>query len=137
MPRLSTKLKIALGYLLLTILLIAAIGYSYTEMRSLTRTDDYEHILSQRRRTTNEIINQLNRSEIIGQSLSIGQLGQYASYKEAMQKAGEAVDSLRRQLNDSLQLTRLDTVSSLFREKESKVSNISSLPSSVGRARGS
>ena len=30
MPRLSTKLKIALGYLLLTILLIAAIGYSYT-----------------------------------------------------------------------------------------------------------
>ena len=124
MPRLSTKLKIALGYLLLTILLIAAIGYSYTEMRSLTRTDDYEQILSQRRRTTNEIINQLNRSEIIGQSLSIGQLGQYASYKEAMQKAGEAVDSLRRQLNDSLQLTRLDTVSSLFREKERNMRNL-------------
>ena len=124
MPRLSTKLKIALGYLLLTILLIAAIGYSYTEMRLLTRTDDYEHILSQRRRTTNEIINQLNRSEIIGQSLSIGQLGQYASYKEAMQKAGEAVDSLRRQLNDSLQLTRLDTVSSLFREKERNMRNL-------------
>lgn len=118
MPRLSTQLKIALGYLLLTILLIATIGYSYTEMRSLTRTDDYEHILSQRRRTTNEITNQLNQAEIIGQSLSIGQLGQYASYKEAMQKAGEAVDSLRRQLNDSLQLTRLDTVSSLFREKK-------------------
>ena len=124
MPRLSTKLKIALGYLLLTILLIAAIGYSYTEMRSLTRTDDYEHILSQRRRTTNEIINQLNRSEIIGQSLSIGQLGQYTSYKEAMQKAGEAVDSLRHQLNDSLQLTRLDTVSSLFREKERNMRNL-------------
>ena len=124
MPRLSTKLKIALGYLLLTILLIAAIGYSYTEMRSLTRTDDYEQILSQRRRTTNEIINQLNQSEIIGQSLSIGQLGQYASYKEAMQKAGEAVDSLRRQLNDSLQLTRLDTVSSLFREKKRNMRNL-------------
>ena len=124
MPRLSTKLKIALGYLLLTILLIAAIGYSYTEMRSLTRTDDYEHILSQRRRTTNEIINQLNRSEIIGQSLSIGQLGQYAPYKEAMQKAGKAVDSLRHQLNDSLQLTRLDTVSSLLREKERNMRNL-------------
>ena len=124
MPRLSTKLKIALGYLLLTILLIAAIGYSYTEMRSLTRTDDYDQILSQRRRTTNEIINQLNRSEIIGQSLSIGQLGQYASYKEAMQKAGEAVNSLRRQLSDSLQLTRLDTVSSLFREKERNMRNL-------------
>lgn len=124
MPRLSTKLKIALGYLLLTILLIAAIGYSYTEMRSLTRTDDYEHILSQRRRTTNEIINQLNRSEIIGQSLSIGQLGQYAPYKEAMQKAGEAVDSLRHQLNDSLLLTRLDTVSSLLREKERNMRNL-------------
>lgn len=124
MLRLSTKLKIALGYLLSVILLIAAIGYIYTEMHSLTRTDDYDTILSQRRRTTNEIIKHLNNAEIIGQSLSIGQLGQYDSYKKAMMEAGEAIDSLRLQLKDSLQLTRLDTVSALLMEKEKNMRNL-------------
>ena len=124
MRPISTKLKIALGYLLLTILLIAAIGYIYTGMRSLTQTSDHDAILSQRRRTTNEIINQLNRTEIIGQSLSIGQLAPYTAYKEAMQKAAEAVDSLRVQLSNNLQLLRLDTVSSLLTEKERNMRNL-------------
>jgi len=124
MPRLSTQLKIALGYLLLTILLIATIGYIYTEMHSLTRADESDTILSQRRRTTNEITNQLNQAEIIGQSLSIGQLGQYSAYKEAMLSASKAVDSLRTQLSDSLQLARLDSVSSLLTEKERNMRNL-------------
>ena len=124
MPRLSTQLKIALGYLLLTILLIATIGYIYTEMHSLTRADESDTILSQRRRTTNEITNQLNQAEIIGQSLSIGQLSQYTAYKEAMMKAGEAIDSLRNQLKDSIQLARLDSVSSLLMEKEKNMRNL-------------
>ena len=124
MPHFSTQLKIALGYLLLTILLIATIGYIYTEMHSLTRADESDTILSQRRRTTNEITNQLNQAEIIGQSLSIGQLSQYTAYKEAMMKAGEAIDSLRNQLKDSIQLTRLDSVSSLLMEKEKNMRNL-------------
>ena len=124
MPHFSTQLKIALGYLLLTILLIATIGYIYTEMHSLTRADESDTILSQRRRTTNEITNQLNQAEIIGQSLSIGQLSQYTAYKEAMMKAGEAIDSLRNQLKDSIQLARLDSVSSLLIEKEKNMRNL-------------
>ena len=124
MPHFSTQLKIALGYLLLTILLIATIGYIYTEMHSLTRADESDTILSQRRRTTNEITNQLNQAEIIGQSLSIGQLSQYTAYKGAMMKAGEAIDSLRNQLKDSIQLTRLDSVSSLLMEKEKNMRNL-------------
>ena len=124
MPRLSTQLKIALGYLLLTILLIATIGYVYTGMHSLTRADDTDTILSHRRRTSNEITNQLNQAEIIGQSLSIGQLGQYTAYKEAMLRASDAVDSLRTLLSDNLQLLRLDTVSLLLAEKERNMRNL-------------
>jgi len=124
MRPISTKFKIAIGYLLLTILLITAIGYIYTGVRSLTETSDHDRLLSQRRRTTNEIINQLNQTEIIGQSLSIGQLKPYSDYKEAMQKASEAVDSLRAQLSDSLQLLRLDTVSSLLMAKERNMRNL-------------
>ena len=60
MFQLTTKRKITLGYLFSVILLIATIGYIYAEMHSLTHTDDYDTILSQRRRTTNEIIKHLN-----------------------------------------------------------------------------
>lgn len=124
MIHLSTKRKIALGYLFSVVLLIAAIGYIYTEMHSLTQTDDYASILSQRRRTTSEIIKHLNQAEIIGQSLSIGQLSQYDEYKKAMLKVGDTVDSLRSQLSDSIQLTRLDTVSALLLEKERNMRNL-------------
>lgn len=117
-PNRSTKLKVAFGYLLLTALLFVSIGYIYREMQSLTGPGDYEAILSERRHFTNRIISELYQAEVIGQSLSTGQLGQYRRYKTAMQQANEAVDSLRTLLTDSMQLARLDTVELLFMEKE-------------------
>ena len=70
MPRLSTQLKVASGYILLTLLLFASIQYINHEMKALTETDDNETILNLRRRVTNEIVGQLYQAEIIGQSLS-------------------------------------------------------------------
>ena len=90
MPRLSTQLKVASGYILLTLLLFASIQYINHEMQALTETDDNETILNLRRRVTNEIVGQLYQAEIIGQSLSAGQLGQYFRYKASMQKANAA-----------------------------------------------
>ena len=68
MPRLSTQLKVASGYILLTLLLFASIQYINHEMKALTETDDNETILNLRRRVTNEIVGQLYQAEIIGQS---------------------------------------------------------------------
>lgn len=95
LPNRSTKLKVAFGYILLTALLFISIGYIYQEMKSLTGTSDDEAILSQRRHVTNQIIGQLYQAEVIGQSLSTGQLGQYYRYKRAMKQANTALDSLR------------------------------------------
>lgn len=124
MPRLSTKLKVASGYILLTLLLFASINYINNEMKALTETDDNETILSLRRRATNEIVSQLYQAEIIGQSLSVGQLEQYARYKTAMQRATNAVDSLHNLLTDSMQLARLDTVAMLLLEQERNMRNL-------------
>lgn len=118
LPDRFTKLKVAFGYILLTALLFVSIGYIYQEMKSLTGTGDDEAILSQRRHVTNQIIGQLYQAEVIGQSLSTGQLGQYYRYQSAMKQANTALDSLRTLLNDSLQLARLDTVGMLLMEKE-------------------
>ena len=74
LPNRSTKLKVAFGYILLTALLFISIGYIYQEMKSLSGTGDDEAILSQRRHVTNQIIGQLYQAEVIGQSLSTGQI---------------------------------------------------------------
>ena len=124
MPRLSTQLKVASGYILLTLLLFASIQYINHEMQALTETDDNETILNLRRRVTNEIVGQLYQAEIIGQSLSAGQLGQYFRYKASMQKANAAVDSLRSLLTDSIQTLRLDTVEMFLTEKERNMRNL-------------
>ena len=124
LPNRSTKLKVAFGYILLTALLFISIGYIYQEMKSLTGTGDDEAILSQRRHVTNQIISQLYQAEVIGQSLSTGQLGQYYQYKSAMKQANTALDSLRSLLTDSTQLARLDTVGMLFMDKERNMRNL-------------
>lgn len=124
LPNRSTKLKVAFGYILLTALLFASIGYIFQEMQSLTGTGDDEAILSRRRHFTNRIIGQLYQAEVIGQSLSTGQLGQYRQYKTAMEQANIALDSLRNLLTDSVQMARLDTVSILFMEKERNMRNL-------------
>lgn len=124
LPNRSTKLKVASGYILLTALLFASIGYIFQEMQSLTGTGDDEAILSRRRHFTNRIIGQLYQAEVIGQSLSTGQLGQYRQYKTAMEQANIALDSLRNLLTDSVQMARLDTVSILFMEKERNMRNL-------------
>lgn len=123
-PNHFTKLKVAFGYLVLTALLFISIGYIYREMQSLTGRSDDETILSQRRHVTNQIISQLYQAEVIGQSLSTGQLGQYHRYKSAMKQANQAVDSLRTLLTDSMQLARLDTVEMLFLEKGRNMRNL-------------
>lgn len=124
LPNRSTKLKVAFGYILLTALLFASIGYIFQEMQSLTGTSDDEAILSRRRHVTNQIIGQLYQAEVIGQSLSTGQLGQYRQYKAAMKQANIALDSLRNLLTDSVQMARLDTVALLFMEKERNMRNL-------------
>lgn len=120
----STQLKVASGYILLTILLFVSVGYIFHEMKSLTGTTNDETILSQRRHMTNQIIGQLYEASIIGQSLSTGQLEEYFRYQRTMKQANQALDSLRGLLTDSLQLARLDTVRRLFIDKEVNMRNL-------------
>lgn len=113
----TTPVKAAFGYLLLTLLLIVSIRYIYNEMRTLTRVDSYEGVLMQQRQVTNRVANKLYQAEIIGQSLSVGSLQEYNSYRALMRQVTQEVDSLRPLLTDSMQLLRLDSVQLLLRQK--------------------
>lgn len=114
----STSTKIAFGYILLICLLFGAIGYIHQQMTLLTTPTGPEETISNRRKTTHQIVTQLYEAEIIGQTLRIGRLNEYPKYKRAMKEASALIDSLQQLLTDTLQQMRLDTVRSLLRNKE-------------------
>lgn len=115
---LSTSTKIAFGYIILIGLLFGAIGYIYQQMELLTTPTGLEESISNRRRTTHQIISELYKAEIIGQTLRGGQFHEYPVYKKAMKTASASIDSLQAMLTDTLQQARLDTVRILLRNKE-------------------
>ena len=114
----STSTKIAFGYILLICLLFGAIGYIHQQMTLLTTPTGLEETISNRRKTTHQIVTQLYEAEIIGQTLRIGRLNEYPKYKRAMKEASALIDSLQQLLTDTLQQMRMDTVRSLLRNKE-------------------
>lgn len=114
----STSTKIAFGYILLICLLFGDIGYIHQQMTLLTTPTGLEETISNRRKTTHQIVTQLYEAEIIGQTLRIGRLNEYPKYKRAMKEASALIDSLQQLLTDTLQQMRLDTVRSLLRNKE-------------------
>lgn len=115
---LSTSTKIAFGYIILIGLLFGAIGYIYQQMELLAAPSELEESISNRRHTTHQIISELYKAEIIGQTLRGGQFNEYPAYKKAMKTAGASIDSLQAMLTDTLQQARLDTVRILLRNKE-------------------
>lgn len=117
----STKIKVACGYVLLTLLLFFSIQYIYRKMRVLTSENPYEQILTRQRHVTNQIILNLYQAEIISQSFGTGQLDAYGSYRLSMQKAVVFLDTLRAVINDKHQLARLDSIQILIKYKENNV----------------
>ena len=94
----STSTKIAFGYILLICLLFGAIGYIHQQMTLLTTPTGLEETISNRRKTTHQIVTQLYEAEIIGQTLRIGRLNEYPKYKRAMKEASALIDSLQQLL---------------------------------------
>lgn len=113
----STSSKIAFGYILITVLLIGAAGYIYKQMALLTEPTGLEDNIYSRRRTTHNIISKLYETEIIGQSLRIGQSNDYYKYTKAMKEVHMSIDTLRTLLTDTIQQARLDTVQILLNNK--------------------
>lgn len=114
---LSTKAKLAFGYIILICVLLGAIGYIYKQMLLLTESTGLEESIYSRRRTTHNIISGLYETEVISQALRSGSNIEYIHYSQAMKKVYMSIDTLQMQLTDTLQQARLDTVRSLLRDK--------------------
>lgn len=122
--RLSTSVKVASGYLLLILLLIVSVSYIHQQMKQLSLNNGTEQLQSERQHLTHRIVSELYAAEVIGQTLSAGQPQNYWSYRKAMKKAHNTIDSLRTLLKDSVQQLRLDTVRILLQRKESNTRHL-------------
>lgn len=117
MKSLSIRQKAAVGYLLLIVLLVAAVYFINHALSELTGSGEAEAQLNRRQRMTNSVVSRLYSAEIIGQAVSAGQTDAFPDYVEAMMQAAVAVDSLRPLMADRMQLARLDSVCALLEEK--------------------
>mgnify|MGYP005782435433 FL=1 len=117
-PFRSVKTKIAAGYLLLVILSIFAVGYTYREMKRLSAPDDYEAELARRRTLINRVLYDLYQAESYGQLLAAGYVSDGAPYRRGMGEVRADLDSLRAFVRDSVQLERIDSVDRLLRSKQ-------------------
>ncbi len=120
----STQIKVIIGYVLLSLLLIFSVNYIYRKMTALTDSGNYEQSLNEQRRIAYRVLAQLYQTEVVGQSVSAGQIDEFHRYRRALQSSQQALEELQGILSDSIQISRLDTVSMLLRQKERNMYNL-------------
>ena len=124
MPKFSTRYKVAVGYILLTIMLIATMGYIYRSMKTMSSKGDIYELLSVRRAFANEIMNDLNKAEIIVQTIAIGKTEEYDEYKKIMSSVYNTIDSLRNITTGLDNNESLDAICMLIKVKDSNVNSL-------------
>ena len=124
MPKFSTRYKIAVGYILLTLMLITTMGYVYRIMRTMSNKGYVYELLSVRRGYVNEIINDLNKAEIIVQTIAIGKTDEYPAYNSVMSSVYNTIDSLRSITTDADSYGNLDAICMLMKVKDSNVNSL-------------
>ena len=112
-----TPFKIGCGYVLLIVLLLCSVRYIYRQMSALTRMNDNETVLAERRKATHQLVCQLFEAENIGQTVRLGHWEAYRKYVQSLMEVQQSIASLDSLFTDSLQKARLDTLSSLLDTK--------------------
>ncbi|MBQ2786960.1 MAG: response regulator [Bacteroidaceae bacterium] len=116
----STRRKITAGYILLTLLLIATMGYIYSEINILGANHTHDRH-RRMRRAISSIMSELNKAEIMAQAVAIGEIKEYRHYKQSISNAKATLDTLLTIATDSTQLLRIDSVTTLLEQKESNM----------------
>lgn len=124
MARIPTQLKVASGYIMLTILLFASVRYIYGKMTAMTQTDKKSEMIYKRWKATYDVADRLYQLEITSQPMNSGFTRHYPLYENAMREANNSIDSLRILLADSIQVMRLDSVKALLKEKDGQVKEV-------------
>lgn len=113
----SVKYTVIGGYVVLTVLLLASLWIVINKMSQLSASNEIETELYETRRRTNAAFSSLYRVETMGQTLDLSRSENYIAYTKSVGEALAAVDSLKENVGDTIQILRADSIHLLLLEK--------------------
>lgn len=113
----SVKYTVIGGYVILTALLLASLLLIVDKMSQISVSNDIETELHEKRMRTNNAFSCLYRVESMGQTLDLSKTSNYIAYMKAVGEALTAVDSLKENGTDSIQILRTDSIHLLLLKK--------------------
>lgn len=116
--RISTSVKVACGYIVLTGLMLGAVYYIYTQTAELTKVSDTELMQTQRRKIIHQLVSKQFETENIGQTIRMGHWEAYRTYTQSLDDVQQTIHALDPLTDDTLQKARLDTLSVLLENKK-------------------
>ena len=124
--RKATRNKALWGYLLLVVVLLVSSWFVYHEIGLLVEVHDVEEDMSVKRHRMSDAISSLYRTETLGQSLVWGRYSDYPMYRRLMNDVVASVDSLRGITADTVQLSRIDSITYLLNRKNTVIRRLMS-----------
>ena len=93
-------------------------------MKNIIGAGETDTLLSTRRSIANEVMNDLNRAEIMVQAIAIGKTDEYDEYKEIMSSVDRSIDSLQSITTDLQNTDRLETINMFINMKNNNMSRL-------------
>ena len=113
----STRIKILVGYALLTIVLLSATWMIYDNTRSLTAVNNASKRLMVRRDIVDTLVFSMLETANAERSILLGDTSEWQRFDHAISNSTEKAQQLRPLISDSLKQQRLDTLVILLNAK--------------------
>ena len=113
----STRIKILVGYALLTVVLVSATWMVYDNTRSLSAVNDASERLMARRDIVDSLVFTMLETANAERSVLLGDAGKWQRFDEALSSSAANAMRLRPLLMDTLKQQRLDSLITLLKAK--------------------
>lgn len=109
--------KVVIGYILLIIISICAVGYVFKIVKQVAAEAEVIHSVPRQKATlVNNTLSLLYESEALGQMLGMPE-NKLRHFNNTLNRANRNMDSLRTMITDSVQLLKIDTIQMLLKQK--------------------
>ena len=113
----STRIKILVGYALLTVVLVSATWMVYDNTRSLSAVNEASERLMARRDIVDSLVFTMLETANAERSILLGDAGKWQRFDEALSSSAANAMRLRPLLMDTLKQQRLDSLITLLKAK--------------------
>ena len=113
----STRIKILVGYALLTVVLVSATWMVYDNTRSLSAVNEASERLMTRRDIVDSLVFTMLETANAERSILLGDAGKWQRFDEALNSSAANAMRLRPLLMDTLKQQRLDSLITLLKAK--------------------